>query len=207
MKNPATSAKGTLENDDLPERYREPKFTVFEDVMSKEWMADLGKWLHSQRHYFGRSHKDGGIKHSYELPNVDELHQPTADLKKAITEKLDEAIKGVGIPDFSLGHIDCHASLYHHGSHFSWHTDGHDYDGEPVETRRLSYALYLHASPKMFSGGELEFTDGTMLEPGHNRLIVFDPRQKNRVRRVECWSADFLHGRWAIFGWIHSPSL
>ena len=194
------------ESDNIPERYREPKFTVFEHVMSKEWMAELGKWLHSQRHYFKRSHEDGQIKHSYELSNVDELHQPTGYLKKIIAEKLNEAIEKIDIPDFELEQIECHATLYHHGSHFSWHKDNIDYNGEPAETRRLSYVLYLHANPKMFSGGELEFTDGTMVEPEHNKLVVFDPCQKHRVRRVECWSADFLHGRWAIYGWIHGKT-
>lgn len=192
------------EQDNIPERYREPKLIAFENVMPKEWMADLGKWLHSQRPYFKRSREDGQIKHNYELADVDELHQPASDLKKVIAEKLSEAIEKVGISDFDLEHIECHATLYHHGSHFSWHKSDFDSNNEPMETRRLSYALYLHANPKMFSGGELEFADGTMVEPDHNKLVVFDPRQRHRVRRVECWSADFLHGRWAIFGWIHS---
>lgn len=203
MTNPATSAQSASEDDNLPERYRESKFTIFEDAMPKEWMAEMGKWLHSQRCYFNRNNENGKLRYNYGLSDIDELHQPTADLKKAIVAKLDEAIKEVGIPDFDLEHIECHATLYHHGSHFVWHTDHNGYDGEPALTRRLSYCLYLHSNPKMFSGGELEFTDGTMVEPKHNSLVVFEPRQQHRVRRVECWSADFLHGRWAISGWIH----
>lgn len=32
--------------------------------------------------------------------------------------------------------------------------------------------------------------------------MFFHPLQPHRVRPVECWSADLIHGRWAIHGWV-----
>lgn len=203
MTNPKTAEQSSTENHTLPERYRVPKFTIFDEVMPSEWLAEAGQWLHSQRGYFQRGGDDGRGRYNYELLDVDEQYDPLAELKKALVVKLGDAIKQVGIEDFDLEGIDCHATLYHHGSHFVWHTDHEDGAGEQATSRRLAYCFYLHTDPKMFSGGELEFLDGTMVEAKHNRLVVYDPRQQHRVRRVECWSADFLHGRWAVSGWLH----
>ncbi len=191
------------ENPTLPERYREPKFTTFDNVMPIDWLAETGRWLHSQRGHFLRGGDDGRGRYNWELLNVDDLYSPIGNLKKMITAKLDDAVSQVGVEDFDLEYIECHATLYHHGSHFAWHSDRDGYNGEPATTRRLSYCMYMHSEPRMFSGGELEFLDGTKIDSKHNRMLFFDPRQQHRVRRVECWSADFLHGRWAIFGWVH----
>lgn len=187
----------------LPERYRAARFTTFENAMPVEWAGATGHWLHSQRGLFTRGGDDGRGRYNFELLEVDDLYAPIAQLKAAITARISEAVKSVGIPDFDLEYIECHATLYHHGSHFIWHTDHEGYNGDLAVTRRLAWCLYLHSSPKMFRGGELEFLDGTMVEPANNRLVMFDPYQQHRIRRVECWSADFLHGRWALFGWIH----
>ncbi len=166
--------------------------------MPLEWLASAGEWLHHNKGFFLRGgDEDGRDRFNYELTEVDDLFKPTADLKAEILKHLAGAIEKVGIPDFDLEAIECHATLYHHGSHFAHHKDRDD------GTRRLAFCFYLHTEPKMFSGGELEFLDGTMVEANHNRLVIFDPYQQHRVRRVECWSADFLHGRWAISGWIH----
>lgn len=187
----------------LPERYRAARFTTFENVMPAEWAGATGEWLYSQRLLFTRGGDAGHGRFNFELTEADDLYAPIAQLKAAITARISDAVAKVGTADFDLEYIECHATLYHHGSHFIWHTDHEGYNGELAVTRRLAYCYYLHSSPKMFRGGELEFLDGTMVEPANNRLVMFDPYQQHRIRRVECWSADFLHGRWALFGWIH----
>ena len=187
----------------LPERYRAARFTTFENVMPAEWIGAAGAWLHSQRGLFSRGGDDGHGRFNFELLEVDDLYEPISALKAAITARISDAVKKIGTADFDLEYIETHATLYHHGSHFIWHTDHEGYNGELAVTRRLAYAYYLHSSPKMFRGGELEFLDGTMVEPANNRLVLFDPYQQHKIRRVECWSADFLHGRWALFGWVH----
>jgi len=182
----------------LAERYRAARYTTFDNVMPAEWIGAAGEWLHSQRGLFTRGGDDGRGQFNFELPDVDDLYAPIGQLKAAIASHISDAVKQIGTADFDLGGLDCHAALYHHGGHYAWHTDA------PLPTTQgLAYALYLHSSPKMFRGGELEFLDGTMVDPTNNRLVMFDPHQQHRVRRVECWSADFLHGRWALFGWVH----
>lgn len=207
MTNPETAVQSTDENPNLPERYREPKFTTFEDVMPKEWLVATGEWLHSHRGYFKRGDTAGADRFNFELIKIDEVYEPIVNLRKAIVNLLDQGVEQVGIPDFDLEFIEFHATLYHHGSHFIWHTDREGYNGQLATTRRLSFCYYMHTDPRMFNGGELEFLDGTLVESTNNRLVLFDPLQQHRVRRVECWSADFIHGRWAIFGWVHGRTV
>ena len=209
MADPETAApEGTEQHPTVPERYRAPRYTTFEDVMPQPWLGNLGGWLQSQSHLFKRGgDAHGQDRFNYELLEIDDIFKPAADLKAAIASRLDQAVREVGVDDFDLEYIECHAALYHHGSHSAWHTDHTGYNGDEAPTRRLSWCLNMHAQDHggkpMFSGGELEFLDGTMVAPENNRLVFFDPRQQHRIRRVECWSADFLHGRWALFGWIH----
>lgn len=197
MTNPETEAQSAADDSNLPERYRAARFTTFEEVMPKKWLAEVGEWLHSQRNNFRRGgDEDGRERFSYELAAMDEIYKQTATLKAEVAARLDDAVKLVGVPDFDLEFIECHATLYHHGNHYAWHNDTEG-------ARRLAYCLYMHTDPRMFSGGELEFADGTMVDANHGRLAIYDPNQQHRIRRVECWSAAFLHGRWALSGWIH----
>lgn len=200
---PTMTNPEATDNPNIPERYREPKFVIFEEVMPASWLAELGQWLHSQRVYFQRGGDDGTGRYNYEMPGVDEIYAPLAELKKAITGCISEAVKATGVDNFDLENIECNATLHHHGSHASWHAGTTD---DPP-TRRLAFSLYLHADPIMFSGGEIEFADGTTVDAKNNRLVIYEPSQQYRIRRVECWSAEFLHGRWAISGWIHGGLL
>jgi len=194
----------TAPDPELPARYREARLAVFDDATEPGYLGEVGKWLQGQRAQFSRGGDPAGAERfNYELTGVDELWRGFGQARERVVDLLPEAIEKVGIPDFDLEFLEMHATLYHHGGHFMWHTDRNGYDGLPVATRRLSWCLYMHSDPRMFTGGELEFVDGTIVESAHNRLVFFDPLQQHRVRAVECYSADFIHGRWALFGWLH----
>ena len=49
------------------------------------------------------------------------------------------------VPEFDLRHIEMHATLYHHGSHFGWHDDALGRDGVQPP-RRLVRAEQARAS-------------------------------------------------------------
>lgn len=188
----------------MPERYRDALYLSVEDAMPPEFVGEVAEWLHAHREWFTRGGDAQGVdRFNYELPSVEKYWEGVGKLRARLLELLPGAIEANKIPDFDLEFIETHATLYHHGGHFCWHDDAPGYDGVFVETRRLAYCYYLHSTPKMFSGGELEFLDGTRIEPKANSIVFFHPLQQHQIRRVECWSKDFLHGRWALFGWIH----
>ena len=195
----------------VPNRFREPIYHVEDDAVDTGAAEDLGRWLFDHRDKFARGGDEAGLQRfNYELTGLDE-HAP-AELLRPFKRKLIEAtadkatLEKLCVPEFDLRFVEMHATLYHHGSHFGWHDDAPGYDGELVPSRRLTFCHYLHSTPKMFSGGELEFLDGTTVAPDNNRLCLFHPLQQHRVRKVECWSSHVLHGRWALMGWIHGDA-
>lgn len=191
----------------VPGRFRQPLFRVVDDVLPDVHVAKLGLWLHEHRHMLTRGGDDAGeLRFSYDLPKLDDMCPDlVAPLRRVLVDASanQSTLDALAIPAFDLRHIEFTATLYHQGSHMTWHDDVPGYDGEVVPSRRVTFAYYLHSEPKMFTGGELEFAEGTTIEPTNNRLALFHPVQQHRIRRVECWSAEAIHGRWAIMGWIH----
>lgn len=192
----------------VPNRFRDPLYHVEDGAMGETYGAKLGKWCYEHRDKFVRGGDErGDQRFNYELCDLDnfiptELIAPFK--KKLIATTADpKALESLNIPAFDLRFVEIHATLYHHGSHFIWHDDAPGYDGELVPSRRATFCYYMHSTPKMFSGGELEFLDGTLVEPKNDRLCLFHPIQQHRVKRVECWSSHVLHGRWALMGWVH----
>ena len=195
---------GTQGNGILPARYREALFHRVPDAMPMEFSRVLAAWLYANRKTMTRGGDPEGVsRFNWEITDVDRLCEHLGPLKKKIVAEIPAACIANKIPEFDLDHFEMHATLYHAGSHFDWHDDAPGYDGKFIESRRLSFTYYMHSDPKMFSGGELEFVDGSLIVPEDNALQMFFPLQKHRVREVECWSAHVLHGRWCIMGWIH----
>tara|TARA_R110000782_G_scaffold253743_1_gene341928 strand:- start:9951 stop:10649 length:699 start_codon:yes stop_codon:yes gene_type:complete len=192
----------------VPNRFREAIYHEIDDAMPLAYTRELGKWLYANRDKLVRGGDDrGASRFNHEITTLErdlptELYVP---FRKMLIEKAlaADVLDKLATPDFDLRYIETHATLYHHGSHFEWHDDAPGYDQEIVPTRRVTFCYYLHSDPKMFEGGELEFLDGTLITPSNNKLTLFHPVQQHRVRRVDCWSAKLLHGRWALMGWIH----
>jgi hypothetical protein len=188
----------------MPERYRKARFAVVDEVMPAGFSAELGEWFGENRQLFVRGGDPQGLsRYNYEITDLDRHCDLLAPFHAMIVEQFPKALEACDVPDFELRYIETHATLYHHGSHFVWHDDAPAYGGTLAPTRRVTFCFYMHTLPKMFEGGELEFLDGTRVEPMNNRLVFFHPLQQHQVRRVECWSAEQLHGRWALMGWVH----
>ena len=94
--------------------------------------------------------------------------------------------------------------MYHHGCWFGWHDDQHRDRGVDEQTRALTFNYYNHGTPRMFNGGRLQYLDGTTIDPDNNTLVLANPYQPHRVTQVECWSREFLHGRFCMTGWLHA---
>lgn len=195
----------------IPNRFREAVYHSTDDAMPPAFAGALGQWLHSNRDRFVRGGDDRGLaRYNHELINVDECapNDLLAPFKKMLIAEASkpEVLDALCVPAFDLRFVETHATCYHHGSHFNWHDDAASATDSLVESRRITFCYYLHSEPKMFEGGGLEFLDGTVVEPKNNRLTLFHPIQQHRVNRVECWSSHFLHGRWALMGWLHGDA-
>lgn len=195
----------------VPNRFREPIYHVENDLLEAEAVGKIGRWLYENRDKLARGGDEHGAQRfNFEIIDVDTV-MPTellAPFRKALIAKATdpEILAKLCVPEFDVRYLETHATLYHHGSHFVWHDDAPGYGGQLMPTRRVTFCYYMHAEPQRFSGGELEFLDGTAIAPLNNRLVLFHPIQQHRVKRVECWSAHILDGRWALMGWVHGDA-
>lgn len=186
----------------VPSRFHRSLVHVVDDAIGAGEAADLGDWLHRNKSSLQLAQGPGVMR--WQINHLDTVAADhAAAIRKMVLASLQDACSACEVPAFDVLHIETHATLYHHGGQFDWHDDTLDYEGNTAATRRLSFCAYFHSPERMFSGGELEFMDGRTVDPAHRRLAVFHPVQQHRVRPVECYSAEALHGRWAVTGWIH----
>lgn len=194
----------------VPNRFREAIYHTTDDALGPAANGALGKWLYEHRDKLVVGGDERGVdRFNHETIEVDKLMPDLVDpLRKKLIELTsdEDVLRQLATPAFDMRYIEMHSTLYHHGAHFIWHDDAVSYDQHVVPTRRVTFCYYMHTEPKMFDGGELEFMDGTKVEPKNDRLVLFHPVQQHRVRKVECWSAHVLHGRWAIMGWLHGDT-
>lgn len=188
----------------VPERFRRPLFHVVDDAVPGEVAAKLGAWLYHARAGLRRVGDDAGeFRFGFEtgLDDADML----APLRGKLLELAGDpaVLAKLCTPAFDVTGVDLRGALLHHGGFDSWHDDTED---DPDLQRRIAFALFLHTDPKLFGGGELEFLDGTGVEPKNGRLALWHPFQQHRERKVECWSAHVLSGRWAVSGWLLGPA-
>jgi len=194
----------------VPNRFREPIYHVIDDAVDGRVAEELGQWLYFNRDKLNRVGDDAGeYLFAFEMPSKALDDAPgLSDVRKRLagiaTDK--DVLTKLCVPEFDPSVAEIAADLVHHRGHRAWTHDAVTLDGEVAATRRIAFALHLHSDPRMFTGGDIEFGDGTTVEHKANRLVLWHPCQTYRVRRVECWSAHVLDGRWSVFGWIHGPS-
>lgn len=175
----------------VPGRLRKPLIHVVPDAMPAEWTAEVGRWL------FAHRLEGSGDDFDVRAPHL------TAPLRTALLRLLPDALGPCGVADFDLDRIEIIAAMHHHGGGSGWFCG---LDG-PTDwaRRRIGFELALRTDPRMFVGGELEMLSGETVDPDNARLCWLHPIQAVRIREVECWSADPMHGRWSIWGWLHGP--
>lgn len=188
-----------------PERFQVSRYLAIPNAIGTEFPKELGAYAYQMRGAMIRG-GDGKGRYNHELTNYDDTCPILGPLRERLVLAIDDAREACKVAPFELDYIEINCTLYHHGSFFHWHDDALGYDGEPFKSRRISYAYYFHSRPKRFEGGQLEFVDGTAIEPENGLLVMFNPYQQHRIRKVECYSASALDGRWALMGWLHGKT-
>lgn len=123
------------------------------------------------------------------------------------------ALEQLGIPPFSITHIDAQLTAHNDNHYFRVHNDN---GAERDATRMLTYVYYFYQEPKAFSGGELVLYDTQWqggysyskletfqtIEPVNNRIIFFYSGLMHEVLPVHCPSKKFADSRFTVNGWI-----
>lgn len=187
----------------LPERFQPARLHQVENLLPTEVGGSMGQVLWQRRDEFARAgDEDGQDAWFWWWPETeDRLADQLRILRTAILQTIPAAQECFGLEPFEPTKIAMEARLYHHGSHRQWHVESLSQEG--TEGQPLFCAYYwLHSSPTMFTGGEVEFLAGDVIAARNNLLLFTDPTQMRRIRPVECWSSHVLHGLWSIVTWI-----
>lgn len=106
---------------------------------------------------------------------------------------------------FNVNHTESILSRYGKCDFYGWHTDnGQDF----LKDRRIiTLVYYFNKEPHKFSGGELCLAYPTVrekkvIEPRHNRLVVFVSNTIHCVNAVDLEGLDFDEGRFSINMWL-----
>lgn len=190
----------------VPGRFRRPLIHVVDEAVSEDVIRQAGECFHTHAaalQPFGDP--AGELACGWELPDLDALAPEvvTCVMMAVFAVPAATMLEALAVPEFNVAGLDMTARLFHHGGHCGWHDGAEDANGDLAVTRRIGFELFLHTQPRMFRGGELDFLAGDSVEPVLGRLVLRHPLQVQRVRRVECLSAEALHGRWSIAGWVH----
>ena len=181
--------------DPIPSRYLPTRLHVVPDAMPAEWINRMGLWLHAHRADLRPSHHGAnGDRWLWRMEGTafDEgEHLPA--LRSCVMRHLDAAAKALQVEP--KGEIGMHARMLHHGNGSGWSV-------WTSEEAAIGFEFFLYSVPKQFAGGEVEFQDGTIVEPVRGSLVFWPGAAMQRVRRVECYSALAAHGRWSIAGYV-----
>ena len=157
--------------------------------------------FHQRLDFSFESDELGSAYRVFRLSSLElEAESLTGEFRKKLCETLPASLPACGVPDFMPQSVTVSANLHHHHGFMGWTQEAFDDAGALVENRVLAYQYILHTNPRMFTGGEIELSDGTSIEPINNRLVLYHPAQIAKIRLVECYSAHPLHGRWSLSG-------
>lgn len=150
-------------------------------------------------------------RHSLVMNPPVSLVQPVVERVRHIMPKVLPALR---ISPITVGRVEAQVTASIDGSFFGVHTDA---DHGKVPKRYLTYVYYFNRQPKAFEGGELRIYHDILrnnklaradtfdvIEPLHNRIVLFWARAMHEVMPVHVPSKMFADARFTINGWVNS---
>jgi SM-20-related protein len=143
---------------------------------------------------------------------------PPPDLVAPVVERVRHVVPNVlpslRVRPITIGVVEAQVTASIDGSFFGVHTDA---DHDKVPKRYLTYVYYFNRPPKRFSGGELRVYHDVLrnnklaraetfdvVEPLHNRIVMFWARAMHEVMPVRIPSGAFADARFTVNGWVNS---
>jgi len=185
---------------------------ILDDVLAEtEWRQLLDRVLAGEPEFHSSQTHDrrSDYRHSLVMRPPDDLVRPVVE---GVREVIPEALSFLRIDPIVVGQIEAQVTASIDGSFFGVHTDA----AEKVPKRYLTYVYYFNRSPKGFTGGELRVYDDLLrnnklaraetfqvIEPLHNRMVLFWSRVMHEVMPVRVPSGRFADARFTVNGWVN----
>jgi len=196
-----------------PRTIRHPVVIVDGLLGDAEWSALLARVLASEAQFQPSATHDAraDYRHSLVLNPPPDLVEPVVRRVRSLTP---DVLPELRVQPITVGVVEAQVTASIDGSFFGVHTDA---DRQKVPKRYLTYVYYFNRQPKAFSGGELRVYDDVLrngklargetfqvIEPLHNRLVLFWARTMHEVMPVRMPSGAFGDARFTVNGWVNS---
>lgn len=195
-----------------PRVIRHPVAVIENFLPDDAWRALLARVLVSeaQFHPSGTHDARADYRHSLVMNPPPDLVRPIVDRVRRV---MPQVLPMLRVPPIVVGAVEAQVTASVDGSFFGVHTDA----GKDVPKRYLTYVYYFNRTPKGFSGGELRIYDDILrdnklaraetfevIEPLHNRIVLFWARTMHEVMPVRVASGAFADARFTVNGWVNS---
>ena len=115
---------------------------------------------------------------------------------------------GTGVAVFDAAHFELAMAVHRDGGFFKRHIDTFSQQNRGHSHRMISAVYYFHRLPKRFSGGQLSLQsmgsdEETLIEPVHNRLVVFPSFSPHEVLAISIPDDRFDDARFSLVCWFH----
>ena len=196
-----------------PRTIRHPVVIVDGLLGDAEWSPLLARVLASEAQFQPSATHDAraDYRHSLVLNPAPDLVEPVVRRVRSLTP---DVLPELRVQPLTVGVVEAQVTASIDGSFFGVHTDA---DRQKVPKRYLTYVYYFNRQPKAFSGGELRVYDDVLrngklargetfqvIEPLHNRLVLFWARTMHEVMPVRMPSGAFGDARFTVNGWVNS---
>ena len=196
-----------------PRTIRHPVVIVDGLLGDAEWSPLLARVLASEAQFQPSATHDAraDYRHSLVLNPAPDLVEPVVRRVRSVTP---DVLPELRVQPITVGVVEAQVTASIDGSFFGVHTDA---DRQKVPKRYLTYVYYFNRQPKAFSGGELRVYDDVLrngklargetfqvIEPLHNRLVLFWARTMHEVMPVRMPSGAFGDARFTVNGWVNS---
>jgi SM-20-related protein len=196
-----------------PRTIRHPVVIVDGLLGDAEWSPLLARVLASEAQFQPSATHDAraDYRHSLVLNPPPDLVEPVVRRVRSVTP---DVLPELRVQPITVGVVEAQVTASIDGSFFGVHTDA---DRQKVPKRYLTYVYYFNRQPKAFSGGELRVYDDVLrngklargetfqvIEPLHNRLVLFWARTMHEVMPVRMPSGAFGDARFTVNGWVNS---
>ena len=196
-----------------PRTIRHPVVIVDGLLGDAEWSPLLARVLASEAQFQPSATHDAraDYRRSLVLNPPPDLVEPVVRRVRSVTP---DVLPELRVQPITVGVVEAQVTASIDGSFFGVHTDA---DRQKVPKRYLTYVYYFNRQPKAFSGGELRVYDDVLrngklargetfqvIEPLHNRLVLFWARTMHEVMPVRMPSGAFGDARFTVNGWVNS---
>lgn len=173
---------------------------LLEHAIAREGDFRPGRILHT-----GKITVDDSIRRVSVLAHLGPFHEAVTEAALAIQPRLTGLF---GIPAFTPSQVEIEMAAHGDGAHFQQHVDTFVAVNRRPNPRVLTLVLYLHRTPRQFTGGALRLhalggTASHDITPDHNRLAAFPSIAPHSVQPLACPCDDFADRRFAVNMWIH----